>query len=832
MQQPFNLNYLQSFPTRYLPGLIFLLFVSTAYGQSNPFDDATEVLWESTYATYLSDDGNYFTKDNQGDVGFNYWWNANALDALTDTYVRTRDDRYRQRMKTLLRGIRIRHGGYINEFYDDMEWLAMACIKAYEVTQDQEYFDVVLLLWQDIQTGRSPEFGGSISWNKSCHPACKNAISNSPAAFIAAQLYRITGEDNYLQSAREIHAFVQANLVNSEGGLWDSTNPVEGTTDTRENWVFSYNQGMYMVASLELYKVTGESGYLEQAINSAEFVTRNRTVDGLLFTNERGQGDGGLFKGIYLRSFARLAREGDLDGATRQRYVETILYNASILLNRGTRSDRLVAPVWNETAGPDATLDHSTQLSGLMLLEAAASAEQVGLYQNITYGGYPALLAAGRYSQAQLAEAGVRDNDISSLTVPPGYRITLFENDNFLGESLTLTANRSWIGAEWNDRVSSLIITSPDITEGEGTVTSQLGTSIPGEGEAQLIDNDRSTKYLVVSETGGWVQYQASQPYVVDGYTITAANDAPERDPQSWSLAGSADGVSWDTLDHRSGEGFANRLQKRTFSFTNGTTYRYYRLTMQQGSGNLLQLSEIELLSNRENSPDPDEDSFTQVIQAEDFTAMQGIQVEDGRDAEAGKNVGFIDPGDWLSFDAITIPTSGVYTIEYRVASPNGGGELSLDSESGSTVLGTKEIPATGGWFNWVTVSHRVTLEAGTYSFGLYAVSGGWNIDSWRITRSTTAAPTAVARASTTPRGTVGTNAISIYPNPVTHSAILNFEGEVATVSVFNVLGSTVIPARTVASRQALDFSDLKPGSYVVKVVQRGVTQNQRIIKQ
>jgi Carbohydrate binding module (family 6). len=88
-----------------------------------------------------------------------------------------------------------------------------------------------------------------------------------------------------------------------------------------------------------------------------------------------------------------------------------------------------------------------------------------------------------------------------------------------------------------------------------------------------------------------------------------------------------------------------------------------------------------------------------------------------------------------MAYSNITIPTSGTYTIEYRVASETGGGRISLDLNGGETVLGQINVPNTGGWQNWTTISHTVNINAGTYNFGLFAAAGGWNINWWRIKR-------------------------------------------------------------------------------------------------
>lgn len=128
----------------------------------------------------------------------------------------------------------------------------------------------------------------------------------------------------------------------------------------------------------------------------------------------------------------------------------------------------------------------------------------------------------------------------------------------------------------------------------------------------------------------------------------------------------------------------------------------------------------------------------TTTIQAEDHSQQQGTQQETTTDTGGGKNVGYIDAGDWLSYAGtpVTIPSSGSYVIEYRVASQNGGGSLTFEEAGGSPAYGTLAVPSTGGWQTWTTIKHTVTLSAGSHKFGLKANAGGWNINWIRISKA------------------------------------------------------------------------------------------------
>jgi hypothetical protein len=126
---------------------------------------------------------------------------------------------------------------------------------------------------------------------------------------------------------------------------------------------------------------------------------------------------------------------------------------------------------------------------------------------------------------------------------------------------------------------------------------------------------------------------------------------------------------------------------------------------------------------------------YTRSFQAEDYTAMSGVMTEPTPDTGGGQDVGGIDSQDWIAFGNVQIPRTGTYLVEYRVASPHNGGRLSLDINEGDDVLGEIDIPNTGSWSSYRTVSHIVQMNAGTYQFGLYAITGGFDINWWKITQ-------------------------------------------------------------------------------------------------
>lgn len=336
-------------------------------------------LQTATYNTYLGGNGT-FVQDNLGNSTFNYWPNAHALDVLVDGYERTGNGVYIGRMKALIAGIKVKNGNtYNNVFNDDMIWLANASIRAYVATNDQEYKDVALYLWTQIKKSWSDNvFGGGITWKQDT-PKQKNAVSNAPAALVALRLYELDKNADDLAWAKKIYAWQKANLVDPTNGLvWDNISETNGTVTTNKDWVFTYNMGTWIGAGVRLYKTTNDQTYLNDAVKSAKtlLTSPKLTSEGVL--RDEGQGDGGLFKGILVRYFTELIEEPSINSTDRESFVKFLKFNAETFYKKGIRRPAMLSSQnWN--AAPSAQTDLTTQLSGVMLIEAAAKLDEEGL---------------------------------------------------------------------------------------------------------------------------------------------------------------------------------------------------------------------------------------------------------------------------------------------------------------------------------------------------------------------------------------------------------------------------------------------------------------------
>jgi hypothetical protein len=151
-------------------------------------------------------------------------------------------------------------------------------------------------------------------------------------------------------------------------------------------------------------------------------------------------------------------------------------------------------------------------------------------------------------------------------------------------------------------RFDTILRKSVDVTS-QGTLTvsnEHSGGPTNNEGSPKLVDNMTNTKYLYSGfNPAGWFQLQFNTPVNIGAYTFTSGNDAPARDPKSWTLRGSNDGTTWTVLDTRTDEFFSARTQTRRFELpvTMTATYTHYRIFLTANNGdNIFQMAEWRMI--------------------------------------------------------------------------------------------------------------------------------------------------------------------------------------------------------------------------------------------
>lgn len=332
-------------------------------------EQVQETLWKLYWNPEKSmmhqwDDSSTVSRPNEN---YFYWWQSHAVDVCLDGFIRTGEKLYADRLDQLFHGIRqSNEGTFRHHYYDDMAWMALAWLRTYDLTSEEKYREAAADLWVDIQGGWNEHMGGGIAWRKS-QLDYKNTPANAPSALLGARLFQRFGEKSDLIMAQSIYAWNKKTLMDpTDGFIWDGINRL-GDGQIDKDWQFTYCQGVFIGASLELHACTGDEVYLTDARRTAQAAHARLCdpVTGIL--PDEGIDDTGLFKGIFIRYLMQLARSHpDFELPAR-----LIANNAQMLIQQGIDKDGRVGTDWRlaPSTGP---IQLSVILSGVMLLEAYA----------------------------------------------------------------------------------------------------------------------------------------------------------------------------------------------------------------------------------------------------------------------------------------------------------------------------------------------------------------------------------------------------------------------------------------------------------------------------
>ncbi|TLV00696.1 carbohydrate-binding protein [Dyadobacter luticola] len=121
-------------------------------------------------------------------------------------------------------------------------------------------------------------------------------------------------------------------------------------------------------------------------------------------------------------------------------------------------------------------------------------------------------------------------------------------------------------------------------------------------------------------------------------------------------------------------------------------------------------------------------------VEAELFDMSRTVRIENSATASAGNVVADIDDADWLDY-SVNVATAGTYTFYFHVSNAWGNGIIEIQNDYGP-VLNQVNVPRTGGWQNYVTVSTTAVLTAGSHVIRFNARQGAFNLDWFEATRS------------------------------------------------------------------------------------------------
>ncbi|MGK7956198.1 MAG: RICIN domain-containing protein [Crocosphaera sp.] len=123
--------------------------------------------------------------------------------------------------------------------------------------------------------------------------------------------------------------------------------------------------------------------------------------------------------------------------------------------------------------------------------------KKVTVYQDANYGGASQILGPGKYDIGKLSFG---NDQISSLKVPEGLRVTLFEHANFRGNHKMLISDTSYVGDSFNDKTSAILVEKVASFYTDGSYQGQklvLGIGRYNLADIEALGNDRLSSVKV-----------------------------------------------------------------------------------------------------------------------------------------------------------------------------------------------------------------------------------------------------------------------------------------------------------------------------------------------
>ncbi len=146
-----------------------------------------------------------------------------------------------------------------------------------------------------MMTGYDTIVGGGIYW-KEGDKTTKNTCSNGPGILIALQLYIITKNKHYLDTALLLYNWVNTHLQAPQGIYYDAVKIPSLKLDSA---VYTYNTGTMLQSNVLLFKITHQQKYLDESKRIADAAEKR------FYRNNRLPGNI-WFNAVLLRGFVEL----------------------------------------------------------------------------------------------------------------------------------------------------------------------------------------------------------------------------------------------------------------------------------------------------------------------------------------------------------------------------------------------------------------------------------------------------------------------------------------------------------------------------------------------
>jgi uncharacterized protein YyaL (SSP411 family) len=183
-----------------------------------------------------------------------------------------------------------------DRFYDNNQWIGIACMDAYKRVHDKILLNVGKEIYTYIMTGFDTTLTGGLYWQEN-KKISKSTCSNGPGIILACQLYEATKNKHYLDTAIQLYNWVNEKLKAPNGLYYDNINLKMRIGKA----MFSYNTGTMLQSNIYLYEITGNKKYLNEAVAIAD------SSLGYFYGNDKFR-DSYWFNAVLLRGYQHLLK--------------------------------------------------------------------------------------------------------------------------------------------------------------------------------------------------------------------------------------------------------------------------------------------------------------------------------------------------------------------------------------------------------------------------------------------------------------------------------------------------------------------------------------------
>ena len=249
--------------------------------------------------------------------------------------------------------------------------------------------------------------------------------------------------------------------------------------------------------------------------------------------------------------------------------------------------------------------------------------------------------------------------------------------------------------------------------------------------------------------------------------------------------------------------------------YTDDITVSYTGTTITSATGKVLeQFADLQIRNTL-----PRRFVMPATIQAEDWYYQEGLVLEETTDTGGGYNFGYTSTGDFADY-LIALNEAEEFNLSVRVASTNANGVLrfilidDFNEEQDDLVIAELNIPNTGGWQSWTSISETVDLPKGFYKLRLYIVTPEFNVN-WFKLELGTGIEGAFQGLNTRPL---------IYPNPVSGDELfIRFKQQpqgAFRLDFYNVLGNLISATNYESSHGTVnvDISNIPTGVVILRI--------------